>query len=73
MAKNIELFKVTDIVPRTDITTGGEIVEKREIFFETKSGVSDSVIVPKEMSEEDAREQVRKEAEKIEGLMETRE
>lgn len=74
MAKDIELFRVTDQLPRTTITMAGETMEQMEVFFETKSGIKDSILIPKEdYTKEKALSRVREAAETIEAVQELKE
>lgn len=68
MAEDFKLYKVIDVVKRTDITKAGDIVDNYEIYFETKSGIKSSIIVPASMNEKEVQERLEKEAEKLEKI-----
>lgn len=73
MVEDFGLYKVTDVVRRTDITKAGEIVENHEIYFVTKSGVSSSIVVPVSTDEKEVKKILREEAQKIENISKLKE
>ena len=67
--KEVNLYKVTDVVRRTSINKAGEIEEFYEVYFQTKSGKISSILVPITATQEDIQKAVKKEASKIEDVM----
>lgn len=66
-----ELFKIDNIIERTDIKPDGTFVTTMEVQFTTARGVRSSVQIPKEkFTKELARELVEKAAREIEGTFE---
>ena len=69
MAEAITLYKVTRVIPRTEITPEGEFELKHEIFFITKSGIADSVVVAKDIPKEERDRILTEAARRIEETM----
>jgi len=67
MSENIELYRVTGIFERVDITEKGTFRRFVEVKFVTKSGVESSIMIPKEkFRKEEVEKRIEKEAKEIE-------
>jgi len=74
VVEKIKLYKVVGKpIPITEITPEGEFVEKIEIFFETVSGVRDSIKVRKEADIEERKKLLHEAALLIEETLKLRE
>ena len=72
--ERIELYKVVGKpIPRTEITPEGTFLKMVEIFFETKSGARDSIVVPVELDVEGRKRLLHEAAKRIEDTLKLKE